>query len=74
MRPHRGANLITLLAAGLLLGASTGCTPWALVSNLASLGVGWALRDVTATTTTERQCYHNGVPVDCAELPSDLGE
>jgi hypothetical protein len=73
MKHGIGVRLTVCLVAAVLLGASTGCTPWLVVSNLVSLGSGWLLRDLTLTTATETQCYRNGVLVDCAELPVQSG-
>jgi hypothetical protein len=69
MKHGTGLRLTVGIVAAVLLGASTGCTPWLMVSNLVSLGGGWLLHDLTTTTTTETQCYRNGALVDCSELP-----
>ena len=74
MKRGTGIRVAVLLAAMFLFGSSTGCTRWLLGPHLASFGAGWLLRDAATTTTTERVCYHNGVLVDCSELPSDLGQ
>jgi hypothetical protein len=66
-------RLTASLFASVLLGASTGCTPWLAVSNLVSLGSGWLLRDLTMTTATDTLCYRNGALVDCSELPIQSG-
>jgi len=39
-----------------------------------SFGVGWLPRDLTVPSTVERGCYPNGVLVDCANLPDNLGQ
>lgn len=31
-------------------------------------------QDAPAAATLERQCYQNGVLIDCADLPADLGQ
>lgn len=62
-----------LLGLG-LVATSTGCTEWLAISHVGSLSAGWLLRDVTMPTTVERECYENGVLVDCADLPADLGQ
>jgi hypothetical protein len=73
MKHGIGVRLTASLVAAVLLGASTGCTQWLVVSNLVSLGSGWLLRDLTMTTTTDTLCYRNGALVDCSELPIQSG-
>ena len=58
---------MALVAAGLLV-SSTGCVYEMLMSHLSSFTAGWVLREVTMPTTTETQCFRNGVEIDCSEL------
>ena len=73
MRRGSIARTIALAVAAITIGASVGCHERILAANLLTMGAGWLLRDVTLTTTIERECYENGVLIDCADLPEDLG-
>lgn len=74
MKRRFGFRAGVLLLAVCLMGAGTGCTEWLAVSHAASFTAGWLLRDVTMPTIVERQCFENGVLVDCGTLPVDLGQ
>lgn len=72
MKRNLGFRVAVVLLFGVLLGTSTGCFEWLAVSNAVSFGAGWLLRDVTIPTTVQRECYQNGVLVDCATLPDGI--
>ena len=60
------------VAAGLLL-ASTGCNKKLTLNNGFYFVSGLLIGNVFTPTSTEQTCYENGVLVDCADLPEDLG-
>ena len=66
-------HLTVLVACG-LLAVGTGCNAWQLAaaaaaaSASASFGAGWLMGAITTPTTTETQCFRNGVQIDCSEL------
>ncbi|MBN2447965.1 MAG: hypothetical protein JXO22_14635 [Phycisphaerae bacterium] len=68
------SKLGVVLLAVVLLVAGTGCDSILLASHSASFAAGWLVGNLTAATTVERQCYENGVLIDCANLPADLGQ
>ena len=74
MKRGLGFRVAVALLLAPLLSASTGCTEWLAIPNLISFGAGWLLREATMPTTVERECYQNGVLVDCGTLPSGLGQ
>lgn len=67
-------RVTVMLLATVLISTSTGCIKWLSFSDLVSFGAGWVLRDVTMPSNVERQCYQNGVLIDCADLPTELGQ
>lgn len=67
----RAVLLVMLAALGV---TGVGCVEWLAASNLYSFVAGWELRGLTLPVTTERQCFQNGVEVDCATLPANLGQ
>jgi hypothetical protein len=69
MKRGFGVRIAVVLLVGFLMATSTGCIECVAVSNAVSFGAGWLLRDVTLRTTVERECYKNGVLVDCVALP-----
>lgn len=60
--------------AAALLTASTGCNKTLVGTHAASTVVGWLLGNAFGTGNVERQCFQNGVLIDCADLPADLGQ
>lgn len=63
-----------VLVAATLLIATAGCNEFFIFSNAASVVTGWLLGGQAAANNVERQCYQNGVLIDCADLPADLGQ
>ena len=55
------------LLAAILPAVNSGCAPWMLPGYLASFGAGWLLGQSNVSVTTE--CYLNGEPIDCADVP-----
>ncbi len=74
MKRGIGFRFAAVLLAVVLLGPATGCGERWLAANLVPFSAGWVLRDLTMPTTIERQCYQNGISVDCAEFPAALGQ
>jgi hypothetical protein len=74
MKRGFGLRVAVLVLVGVLLGTNTGCLEWLAVTNVVSFSAGWLLRDLTIPTTVQRECYQNGVLVDCATLPDNLGQ
>jgi hypothetical protein len=72
MKRKTRTRLATCLVIAAPVAIVTGCVPYDLCSHGASFSLGWLLREWTMPTTTETQCYHNGVLTDCSELPSEL--
>lgn len=68
------ARLGVVLVAITLLAATAGCIPLRLGPNTASFLTGWVLGGAATALTVDRQCYQNGVLIDCATLPANLGE
>lgn len=70
MKRHRRLSriMMSLIAAG-LLATSTGCVYELLMSHVSAFTAGWVLREATIPTTTETQCFRNGVEIDCSQLP-----
>jgi hypothetical protein len=62
-------HLTVLVACG-LLAVGTGCNAWQLAAAAASasFGAGWLMGAITTPTTTETQCFRNGVQIDCSEM------
>ncbi len=67
---HIGA---VIAAAGLFL-ASTGCTKLLYLSTGTSFVSGLLLGNNLTLTSVEQTCYQNGVLINCADLPEDLGQ
>ena len=65
-------GILALLSA--LLVPSLGCNLRLWGSNTGSLITGWLLGSVANASGAEHLCYENGVLIDCADLPADLGE
>lgn len=63
--------IVTVVALGAL---STGCNRLLYGTNALSGITGWLLGSVVTATNTDRVCYENGVVIDCASLPADLGQ
>ena len=61
---HSGCLVLISL---IVLRANIGCAPWMLPDHLLSFGAGWLLGQNSVSVTTE--CYLNGEPIDCAEVP-----
>lgn len=74
MKRRIGFRVAVALLAAVLLTTGVGCRQWLVLSQTISFGAGWLLRDLTYTTTVERECYQNGVLVDCDTLPENLGQ
>ncbi len=51
----------------MVLATNTGCAPWMLPGQLLSFGAGLLLGPNSVSVTKE--CYLNGEPIDCAEVP-----
>ena len=65
----RKRHLCVLLGTVLAL-LTTGCHVRDLAATYAAtFGAGWLLGSRTVPMTTEIQCFRNGQPIDCAELP-----
>lgn len=64
----------SVLVAAALLVTTTGCSEFFIFSNAASMVTGWLLGSQAAAGNVERQCYQNGVLIDCADLPADLDQ
>jgi len=70
---HGTTRVVLGVVLAALLGTTTGCWPFDLVSNAASFAAGWLVRDLaTAATGPELTCYRNGVAVDCADVPAEF--
>ncbi len=67
-------KLGTVLVAIALLAATAGCDRILWGSSAASAFTGWLLGSTATAGNVERQCYQNGVLIDCAELPADLAQ
>lgn len=48
---------------------STGCERW---QGAVAAGIGWIAGAASVPTRTETTCFQNGVPIDCADLPSSV--
>ncbi|MGD8452286.1 MAG: hypothetical protein PVJ57_10750 [Phycisphaerae bacterium] len=62
-----------IVVAGALFIGGTGCRELLIGTNIASVATGWLLGNLTTSGNVERVCYQNGVLIDCADLPEDLG-
>jgi hypothetical protein len=60
---------LALFAACCLLAVNTGCIGWQLAASAASFNLGWLMGALSTPTTTETQCFRNGVEIDCSEVP-----
>ncbi len=67
----RSVRVLVSLILLLLLPMNAGCVEGLVVPGLGLFGAGWVVGRLTAPTTTETQCYRNGEPIDCAELPPE---
>ena len=63
-----------VLAAGAMVLAATGCNKLLYGTNSISIATGWLLGSAFTAGNVERVCYENGVLIDCADLPADLGQ
>lgn len=54
--------------------AGTGCDRLFWGSNALSSATGWLFGSIWTAANLETQCYQNGVRIDCADLPADLGK
>ena len=68
------SRLGVVLMAAVLLTIGSGCDSVLLASHGVSFAAGWLVGNMTAPTTVERQCYQDGVLIDCANLPANLGQ
>ena len=66
-RNQRYRTAAVILAAATLC-TCTGCSRWMLGSNALSFVAGWFLRDATQAGVETRECFVNGVAVDCADI------
>lgn len=69
MRRGLGIRSVAFLLAAGLVAMSSGCAEWLALSSFVSFGAGWLVRDATIQTHVIRECYQNGVQVDCDDLP-----
>ena len=60
--------VVTVLIA-LLLAGTAGCTEWLLATSVGSFAAGYLVGSSIGGETT---CYHNGVLIDCADMPAEL--
>lgn len=67
-------KVATILLGLVLLLASTGCNRLLYATNAVSTATGWLFGGLATASNAEYQCYQNGVLIDCADLPSDLGQ
>lgn len=67
-------KVATLLIGAALLAGTAGCERILLGGQVVSFIAGWALGGATTPTTVERECYQNGVQIDCADLPANIGQ
>lgn len=74
MKNRYATCFAALLISILSLGVTTGCSEGIRAVSSVSFGLGWFIRNITASSTTEEVCYQNGVLIDCSELPEDLGQ
>lgn len=76
MRMSKHSKGLTILLVALALGPLTGCNlRWFGPSFLGGF-LGAFLSNLLPTSTTvtvERNCFENGVPVDCSQIPGGGG-
>ncbi len=74
MKRQTVAKLGTILILIALMVTTTGCNQLLWGTNTVSAVAGWLVGSYLNTGGTERLCYQNGVLIDCADLPADLGQ
>ena len=74
MRLKTFARIGTVLIVLVVLISTSGCNRLLLGTNAVSFVGGWMFGNAFGASNVERLCYENGVLIDCADLPDDLGQ
>lgn len=68
------ARYLVILAMTVAVTFAAGCDRWHAALGVGlGFGAGWIVGGLNAPTQTTTTCFQNGVEIDCASLPENLG-